>query len=80
MILLTDEEKQLAIKNTNIDYFVDTAAQLIVDNVAKAQLRKLVDKARLNGVLNPDGSMCSEVVWHYNFWQSLLEETNEVKE
>ncbi len=37
---LTPQEKQEAIKDTHIDYFVDTAAKKIVDNVAKAQLAK----------------------------------------
>ena len=35
--LLTDEEKQIALSGTHIDYFVDTAAKDIVDAISKAQ-------------------------------------------
>lgn len=41
--ILTDEEKQQALKNTHIDYFVDWAAKGIVDAVAQAQ-RDLSDR------------------------------------
>ena len=65
-MILTDEEI--------MDLSTWATIEDLIEDVAQAQLKKLIDEARLKGVLNPDGSMCSDASNHYSFWQSLLDE------